>query len=303
MKAILRILFLLSVILILGSCGQDKDKYALFGKTNAYESWLWHKYTPQKMERHLDLEWNDACKSWLKDKPITIAVYKTDDDGMEVPAKDVMVYKNDVLCEGNSFNITTKETEVKFALEFKDDATDGEHIYSLKYIPNGGDRETLDEVSFEAFGQDNKLLAEKETIMNPLKEKVIWGGCIILAIIIVWYILSRFMLWPSTSFSNIYIDYNDGYGDTKVKTIGCYEVVLTNNPKMDDGAFEKIFKGKRAYIRHEFWTEPITIKDGRRSKSIDILGARNYDIEGEKLRKNEIHITNSDCKKVTIRTT
>lgn len=302
MKALLRILPFLAVMTILVSCDKSKDKYALFGETKAYESWGWHEYTPQKMERYLDLEWNEASKNWLKDKPITIAVYTTDDYGDEIPAEDVKVYKNDVLCEGNSFTITTNETEVKFALEFKKSAKDGEHIYSLKYIPNGGEIEVLDEISFERFGDDNKMMADKETIMNPLKEKVIWATCIFLTVSILWYVLSRFVFWRKTPFSKVTITYENG-SERTIRMKGGNSLVCTASTKTKDSFLAKLFKGSRPYEYHDFWTSPVTIGRGTRSNSISFTGARRYSINGERIRRSPIEIINENGEKATIKTT
>lgn len=302
MKALFRILPFLAVVTILTACGEDKAKYVLFGETKAYESWLWDEYTPQKMERYLDLEWNKASINWLKDKPITFEVFTLDDNGVEIPATDVKVYKNDVLCDGNCFSITTRETEIKFALEFKDAATEGEHVYFLKYIPEKGQDTLLDEVSFERFGTNNRLKADKDIIMNPLKEIVIWTGSILLIISILWYLLSRFVLWPSTPFSKVNITYGDGVERT-IRMKGGYTLVCTSNPKSKDSMFGKIFKGHRTFEYNDFWSDPITINRGSRRTSISISGRRKYTIDGNMIRRSPIKIINENGDQVIVETT
>lgn len=302
MKALLRILPFFAVITVLISCGESKDKYATFGKTQAYESWLWDEYVPQKMERYLDLEWNKASIDWLKGEKIKLAVYTQDDNGNEIPATNVNIYINDILCDGNSFYITTEETEVKFALEFKDEASEGEHVFFLKYIQEGMGGEILDDISFEKFGTENKLSADKEVIMNPLKKKVIWGSTIFFALCIVWYIVSRFMIWRSTPFSKVSITYSDGRERT-IRMRGGYSLVCTANTKTKDSLLSKIFKGSKTYEYNDFWTYPIELNRGSKRRSISITGRKKYTVDGVMERRMPIEIINENGDKAIIQTT
>ena len=302
MKALLRILPFLAVMTLLTSCGESKEKYAIFGKTQAYESWLWDEYIPQKMERYLDLEWNKASIDLLKEKEIELAVYTLDDNGYETPATNVNIYKNDILCDGNSFCITTEETEVKFALEFKKEASEGEHVFFLKYIAEGIENEILDEISFEKFGEENKLIADKEIIMNPLKKKVIWGSTIFFALCLVWYIVSRFMLWRSTPFSKVSISYSDG-SERTIRMRGGYSLVCTANTKTKDSLLSKIFKGSKTYEYNDFWTYPIELNRGSKRRSVSIVGRKKYTVDGVMERRRPIEIINENGNKAIIQTT
>ena len=304
MRKILHILPLLAAVLALFSCGNDGDQYAMFGKTQAYESWWLDEYVPQRMERYLDLEWNDASKKLLNGKPIKIAVYTLDDDGYEEPATDVLVYKNDELCDDNTFKVYTTETEVKFALEFKKEAKEGEHLYFPKYQPIGGRMDVLDEVAFEKFGADNRVMAEKEVIMNPLKKAVTTGSTAFLILCIAWYILSRFIIWKSTPFSKVTITYvmDNVTSEYVVKMRGGFELVCTSNKKNKDSLFCKIFKGSRAYEYHEFWQYPVILGRGSRRNSISISGKRHYSVDGEMERRLPIVFINENGDKATIQT-
>lgn len=289
-------------IILFASCNDSEPKYGVLGTEKYYESWGWDEFVPQRMEHTLELDWNEDCKVALKDHPITFELKTLDLDGNEVAANDVVLYVNDEKCDGNRFNVTTKDTKLSFAIEFKKEAREGSHIYFLEYVKRNGAEKLLDEIAFENFGVDNQLQAVRENIMNPLKEKVLWATSIFLTICLLWYIVSRFFIWRSTSFSKITLTYSDGT-ERVIRMGGGYELVCTSNRKDGDSLLKRIFLGSRQYEYDAFWTHPVRIGRGRKRNSLSIIGARYYSVVGEKMRRTPIEIVNENGVKVIIETT
>lgn len=302
-KTLFHILLASTIVAVCSSCSDIDTKYGLLGTEKYYEPWLGKDFIAQRMEHTLELEWNDDSKATLGNTPVRLELYTKDNDGLDIPARDVILYVNDVMCDENSFEVTTNDVELNFAIEFKKEATEGQHVYYLKYKQPYGVGAVLDEIAFENFGSNNELMAEKVIIMNPLKEKVLWGSGVVLALLIVWLIASRLIFWPAMGFSRIEIDYHDGGGFRRIRTAGCYELVLTNDKRKSDNIFEKIFKGSRKYEVNEFWTSPVVIKSGMR-RTIQINSHKRI-FTSEPLRpirREEFTLSGRDGQSATLRT-
>ena len=66
-------LFIIGIALLFSSC--QKDETTIYGEAEWYTPWLFHSYTPIKMERTLDLEFNDDAKRWLESNPLYFQAY------------------------------------------------------------------------------------------------------------------------------------------------------------------------------------------------------------------------------------
>ncbi len=301
-KPIFHILLICAIVALFTSCGDVKSKYGLLGTEKYYEPWGNCRHVPQRMEHELELEWNDDSKTALKDTPIRLELYTKDNDGLDVPARDVILYVNGELCNDNSFEVTTNDTILKFAIEFKKEAAEGQHVFYLKYNTQNGAGKLLDEIAFEYFGSNNELMAERVFIMNPLKEKVLWGSGIFIAMAIAWLLASRLLIWSAMRFSRVEIDYHDGCGFRLIRTAGCYELVLTNDKRKSDNIFEKIFKGSRKYEVNDFWTSPVVIKSGFGKRVVVKQSKKIFSCSPlQPKRKSEFVITNRDDKSITLR--
>ena len=296
MKKTFKILLFISMIAIFTSC-EDKKDVVVFGETEWYKSWLWKKYEPVIMERILKLDFNEDAKYWLRDKPLKFELRTINDE----PVDNIKLYVNDKLCENNIFILSVDDKEAKIGIEFNDDAEEGSHSYIIKHI-GVNNKSKLDDVSFESFGHNNSMTIKKTVVQNPTK---VWTLSLLIAMFvfaILWWIVSRFIIWRPTSFSKVYIDYNDGMGQKCVKMTGKYELMCTNNPKSKDSLFSEIFKGKRQYEVNSFWTHDIVINDGKRRK-INLQGMKNYTLNGQNVRRETFDIINDNGTKVTIETT
>lgn len=332
MNKVSSIILFLAVAFTTISCGGCEEiQGENWGHTEYYKDHIFKEYVPVVMSRTLQIELNNDAARFFNDDDAYIEMGLSSDPDRFVEPENIKVYFDNEPCEDFTFRIHPKEQinkgdkeldkDAYFAsgelgIEFLDDATEGEHKYYILYLDCAGkdilklkgaeDSDWVNvskkDLTHDYAGSIAKgVYATKEIVANPAAIAVRWTLIGIAAFVIFWLFLSRCVLWTS-AFSKIELDYNDGYGATYARTAGCYEIVCTDDPKRKDSVFERIFKGKRAYIRNEFWIEPVTIKKGNKRRVI-ISGARNYDIEGELIRKEEIYITNSDSKKVTIRTT
>ena len=291
-------LFIISIALFFSSC--QKDETTIYGETELYRPWLFHSYTPIKMERTLDLEFNNDAKRWLESNPLCFQLFEINEEGNIQSANNVKLYVNDELCENNIFFIDVKNQSIKLAIEFSDEADEGIHSFIIKDITAGSKK--LDVITFEGFGKDDIIHVQKIIIMNPLKKNVILISVVIIILAIIWYFISRFIIWKSVSFSKVYITYPNQEHHT-IRMSGKYQLVCSNNKYTKDSFLSVIIKGQKQYEYNEFWSHPIIIERGRNSKSIRISKLGDFILNGEKNRKQPFEIIDLEGNKVIIETT
>lgn len=291
-------LFIIGIALLFSSC--QKDETTIYGEAEWYTPWLFHSYTPIKMERTLDLEFNDDAKRWLESNPLCFQLFEINEEGNIQSANNVKLYLNGELCKNNIFSIDTKKQSIKMAIEFLDDADEGIHSFILKDITTGNNK--LDVITYEGFGKDDIIHVQKIVIMNPLKKNVILTSIVILILAILWYFISRFIIWRSVSFSKVYITYPNQEHHT-IRMSGKYQLVCSNNKHAKDSLLNVLFKGKKQYEYNEFWSHPIIIERGRNAKSIRISKLGDFTLNGDKIRKQPFEIIDSEGNIVIIETT
>jgi hypothetical protein len=152
----------------------------------------------------------------------------------------------------------------------------------------------------ENIGLESGICVKKYNGYNPLALLLFWVIIVILAILLACFIISRFVN-PSTKFSKVFIDYNDGAGEQRVNMGSAYKLLCTNK-KTRFSVFSKFFVGVVKVEVNDFWTSPLTIKSGTRN-NIRLLGITNYELDNdETVRKEPFTITNESGQKVTITT-
>lgn len=292
------------------SCSEEEAggiEYSM-GRVECYDDFLWNEYSPVMKKKQLKFVFEADALS--EDASFKMGFFTIGEDGKTEPmGTDVaQVYVNGEPVDNNQFEVSNKvdgkyveNVTLELGVVFNPDAATGVHKWEVRTIET--EKKMMEEVA--VVNKDNKIVfsVEKVDKMNPLKKGLIIGAVSFIVLCILWFIISRYFIWSSTGFTKVMIDYNDGYGPKAIRMSGCYELVCTNDSKKRDSFFEKLFKGSRMYEVNDFWTSPVTIKNGARRNSIAFSGARFYDIDGEKVRREQITITNDEGNKVTIETT
>lgn len=287
------ILYLIISAFIFSSCGEKISEKDILGVTQYFDSFLFCDYEPQIIKQELEFDFNGDAKHYIK-SDIKLQVLQKDKDGNLQPLTGVKVYQNGKEVENQVLTITTSDKSAELGIEFTGEATEGFYnLYLKEYETNFLD---------EPVKLEDTMYVKKEVIWNPLALYLLIGLIIFVIAVVVWYILSRFILWPSVPFGKVTLDYNDGYGDTVVRMSGKYELILTNNKNMKDSFFSKLLKGSRQYEYNEFWEHPITIKKGY-GKKLSITGLKTFSVEGEKIRRETFYIENENGNQVKIETT
>lgn len=106
---------------------------------------------------------------------------------------------------------------------------------------------------------------------NPLKVILTWLGIFSLALLLLWFLAGRRMIYPAISVNSIEI--NDPYF-TRVNVKGKRRVVFTNRP-MRQSLLSRVFTGEILYMRNEIWTSPLIFEAGSKGK-LRVVRNRDY---------------------------
>lgn len=301
MKNITYILAFAFALLLVGCESVNPETCQDWGKQVHYSDFWFKKFVPDTLYKTLNIDADGEIA-----QNVELQLYKKAEGNCEmvVPTSEVQLYVGNDRCDNNVITITPGTNSIRLGLVFAPEAKKGPYKWYLK-VKDGGDVEVLngydltDNASKEIF----EWQAKKQVKMNPLANGMMLGGIGLVILLLLWLFISRVLIWPSTKFSTLYMDYCDGYGQKSIPMAGKYELVCTNNAKMKDSALRVFFVGKRQFEYNDFWTEPVTIKTGARANTVRILKSRNFDVSGDLKRREVIEIINADGKSVKIETT
>ncbi len=292
MKYILLIIISLQATLFI-ACNSVQSPIADWGKTKYYSDFWWEHYVPVKMEQTLILEFNDDAQKLFTEDAVFELVVKNA-NGQYQPTQKMILYKNNILCEGNRLRINKNDHEIVIGVEFLPEMSDGCYTLYLNPIEMGG----LNRV--EQIELQNGFNVQKITVMNPLAKKTMWITIAVIVSLIVWIIGSR-IINPNLKFSKISFDYNDGGGEIYRRVGGCYKIICTNTPKKIS-IFHRIFIGNIFVEVNEFWEQELSIKCGT-TDNLRLITRGDYILPDETIRKEMFVIKNDKQQIVNIETT
>ena len=99
-----------------------------------------------------------------------------------------------------------------------------------------------------------------------------WLGILLLAILVLWFILLKHLIYPTIGVKSIQI--NDPYF-SKVIVKGARRVVFTNRT-LTQGIISRIFTGKILYKTNEVWTSPLAFEAGTKKRTLRAIRNGNY---------------------------
>lgn len=312
-KTLLYIVSAAIAVLSFSACAGE-DETVVNGASfeiRSFDDFLWKKDAVDTIKFSINTEFVE-CDDVRR--PLVLAL--CDSDGKIISQEKASLFVNGEKSADNKVKVNVsngKQTTdlgvvVNTAL-LEDDATFNWHIMlcddaGLSKIysehSDGVRSQVLDDEKW-VYGLDVQI--RNRHVANTLK---VWTNIVfwvILIALVTWIALAHFVIWPSTRFSKVMIDYNDGVGPRPIRMSGCYQLVLTDNPRMKDSFLKKIFKGSCRYEVNEFWTHPVIIKNSAARNSVRVNNLRSFYINGETLRKQEFEIINENDSKVTIITT
>lgn len=279
----------------------------------SFNDFWWKKCTPDTLKFAIKTEFKE-CEPIRRS--IVLALCENDDKGTIVSTDVAQVYVAGKPAEGNKIIVPvladeTSEIEIGLVVAREHLAEDAVYNWHIKLCDDAGLTRVLSKDQSGAVNPVDKnspwmlgmdVCVNNNHVANSLK---VWANTILIVLLIgigVWIMMAHYMIWPSTKFSKVHIDYHDGTGPRPIRMGGCYQLVLTDKRK-SDSILTKIFKGSCKYEQHPFWTHDVIIKNSASRTSLRVANLRTFYINGEAIRKQEFEIVNENGEKVTIITT
>jgi hypothetical protein len=238
-------------------------------------------------------EFNDFAMSF----PNTVAefaIYKRSEGGRLTPATGVILYKNGEKCVNNILKICSSEANVdniaKIAvgISFTDAAEKGNHVFFLK--------EKESDLRVDYGDLSNGFLAEKRVVYNPLARNLFLILLLIIAVLIVWRILIRPMMYERFKIKMLYLIYPDTMKTLRIK--GCTKVVCSRK-KQSQSFINKFFTGTVAFVQNDFWEQDVEITP-KDKKSVRVRPARGFTVTPSNtvVIGTDTDITNTNTKEI-----
>ncbi|MDL2309549.1 hypothetical protein LJC39_00270 [Parabacteroides sp. OttesenSCG-928-B22] len=185
------------------------------------------------------------------------------------------------------FTTTADTDEIEVGIIFHPEAVTGKRI--LKLTPINAER--LERIN-AATPKDYTLSLDAvyNVGMNPLKKALIVIGILILALLIVWFLMLKRIIYPTFKVGSITI--SDPYFSTR-QINKCHKLVCTRKA-MKQSWINRLFTGKVVYEINDYWITDLVFlpKD---QNSVKLQGSREYYIDPYAVnltRYQEYKITN-----------
>lgn len=239
-------------LICLSSC--KKDESVTFGTVEYYPSFLWVDSKTMPVTKTFDFAFSQDAKDYG-----SFAEFQfVDNDGKAI-STDIMQIKIDgKKCPNNRFRINSDVASKELTFEFSPNAQDGKHQGYLKLVNH-----QLDRLDSQPLKAGQKVDAFQWTLnydkrMNPLAKVLMWIGIAILAMLVIWLVVLRPIIYPrfKSVRKGVY------FKDCPPLTINFKgaRLVILDNKSHKQSMWDKIFKGKIIYKQHPALLAKITMK-------------------------------------------
>ena len=275
---------------LFSSCGDDKSVVSL-GDVEYYPQFLLCDSITTPLTKTFDLEFSQDAKL---DKNCYAEFQFVDNAGNPVSTKVMQVSIDGQPLKDNKFRVTSNDTEKQLTFTFSPDAKNGKHQGYLKLVSHNLDRLDAQQLSVGQQVDALQWTIHYKKAMNPLAKVLMWLGILILAALVLWFLLIRWMVYDYIKVGSIRIT-EPYYSQRRIK--GARQIVFTNKPSKQ-GFLNKLFTGKIIYEINPVWSTPVVFESASKGE-VKMKNNNKYSIEpfDFKLKKQEEYtLTNEDTK-------
>lgn len=261
-------LFIIAVMaLCVASCGSNEGQGFYIGKSKGYSDFLWSKYNWDQVvlpTQSLQFDMGDIEFT----RPIKLQVVYLDENGNYLPVNSskgryITILENGKAIDGSDITIRPADKKIDLQFRFNKVATPGTYRLFMKILDCGD----LDQINGEEAKAGNIISTgvewqvKYEYGLNPLLIGLIWLCICIFALLVLWFALLRWIIFPTFAFDNLQVSYFEGEsrkGREDVSLHGAYKIICSANPK-SQGIFSRIFCGRIEYLTNPFWNATVVM--------------------------------------------
>ncbi len=265
MKKFINICFVAAMAVCLSSCGSNEGQGYYIGKSKGYSDFLWKKFDWNKVElptQSLQLDMGELHFT----QPIKLQVVYLDENGNYLPVnsskgRHITVLQNGKALEGSDIVIRPVDKNLDLQFRFNKVANPGTYRLFLKILDCGD----LDQINGEeakaghVIGTGLEWQVKYEYGLNPLLIGLIWLCIIIVAILVLWFALLRWIIFPTFAFDNLQVTYFDGEvrkGREDCTLHGARKIICSASPNSQSG-LNKLICGRIEYLTNPFWATTV----------------------------------------------
>ncbi len=305
MNRLIKIFALAVASLTVVSCADEAEHTPgiEWGYTEYYESSIFSDYEPHIMSRTLSFNLNsDAADELLgAEGRMRFEVVGRDAEGRRVDVEHIKLYVNDEYRSDNTFSLSAAEADtVKLGFEFLGGAAEGSHTLYLNYL--GVENAALDArmypLTITRNVLDSGIVIIKQDVANPGNVIAQLIGLIILAAIIFWILIGRFLFIKRVKgATRLGITIHERGLNSFPNIAGCKRVVLTSKRKRQ-GLLGRLFTAKIHYEVNEAWTTDIEFVPATRG-SLRMLPNKEFSCNSVYITKDNNYVlknkTTNEC--------
>lgn len=254
------------ILIFLTSC--KKDESVSFGTVKYVPSFLWVDSKTAPVTKTFDFDFSEDAKN-----DSSFAEFQfVDNDGKSISPKIMQVTIDGKQIANNKFRINSNVTSKELTFTFSPEAEKGKYQGYLRLISHKLDR--LDSQPLTNIQQVDAFqwTLNYDKSMNPLAKVLMWIGISLFALLLMWLLFVKPIIYPRIRVNRIDISSKNGYFLNK-KINGARKVVFASNFKPQSG-LNKIFTGRILYIKDPVWQNSweLTPKDRKKALKIKLYG-------------------------------
>ena len=259
------------MLVCLSSC--KKDESVSFGTVEYYPSFLWVDSKTTPVTKTFEFDFSQDAKDYN-----SFAEFQfVDNDGKVINTDVIQIVIDGKECANNRFRINNDVTSKELTFKFSPNAVEGKHQGYLKLVNH-----QLDRLDSQPLTANQQVDAFQWTLnydkrMNPLAKVLMWIVIGVLAMLAIWLVFFRPILYPK--FGSIQKTFNvPGMAPLIVRFKGARMVVLAASHPKRQSAWNRFWTGKILYKTHPAFVAPIVFKPSRGRRVLAKVQAGSYQV-------------------------
>ena len=246
---------------VAGCGGEQRSGAYSWGKSTAYDNFLWSKYVPDTLCHAIGFEFNNDARQHM-DKPLRLALFERDENGgvgHKVESTEAELFVDGIRAENNEISVMPTTTEVMLGIVFSPKAAAGVRYWYLRPVDDGGldlinDRVVAD-YDDDAIMEISAKLSHK---MNPLAQELLVALIVLVVLLVVWLLMLKPLLYPSFRVKRLSLIGPEPYS-AMLQIKGCRRLVLTAKP-CRQGWLNRLLTGEVKYCVNQMWTADVVFE-------------------------------------------
>lgn len=242
------------------------------GEVEFYDSFAWSDANIQPYTATIDLDFSEDA---LNDSECFVELAVVDNNGKILSPSDVKFSFNGVPSEDNKVKLTPADKSLQLSISFPENTESG--VYQGYLMPTVYKMDRIGNIELDSSSEYPFVWrVEYDVLMNPLLKALIWLGIIIVALLLLWFLVIKPMLFPRFgNFRKMVIVKKNGtvVANFTVNFKGAKKVVFAS-AKVKQGFFNRLFTGRIDTVVNPAFDNPILFLP--KNKKSAIVKGQNY---------------------------